>query len=347
MKTGIEHQIQTANILEIQRMSTEDGPGIRTSVFFKGCPLKCAWCHNPESISALPQVQWIDSRCIGCRTCLDVCPLDAIHDSGQGIFLDQTQCNGCGICTDKCPSTALELLGKSWPLDDLVRELVKDRAFFKTSQGGITLTGGDPTMQSEAAEYILRALQAEGVHTAIDTCGLSTPEVLGRLLPHSNLVLFDLKEMDPGNHRFFTGHDNAKILANIEYIAEFVRGHAHPQSLWIRTPVIPGATDDKRNIAAIGGFIASRIGDVVARWELCTFNNLCRDKYTRLGLDWAFKNTALISRGTIESLYIAARQSGVDPAIVHWSGSTLPLPETDPGRQPAQNARLHLVGDKT
>lgn len=309
-------------ILEIVRMSTEDGPGIRTTVFLKGCTLRCAWCHNPESISPLPQLCWIGSRCIGCKTCLSVCTEKALELTPSGMRIARNRCTGCGACAQECPGTALELLGKIWPVDDLVKEVVKDKAYFETSGGGITVSGGDPSMQSEFVGAFLKALREKGLHTAIDTCGHCTPKALDRILPYSALVLYDMKLIDSDAHRQFTGFSNERILENLIHVADFMRSHVHPRDLWIRTPIIPGATAFDENIAGIGKWIAKHLKDVVRRWELCAFNNLCRDKYLRLDQKWAFHDESLLTDAFMEELSDTARRSGVDPAIVFWSGAT-------------------------
>jgi len=309
-------------VLEIQRMSTEDGPGIRTTVFLKGCSLKCIWCHNPESISARPQVHWIGSRCIGCRTCIDVCDKGAISFTPEALSINREVCNGCGTCAEECPSTALELLGKKWTLNALIEEVIKDRTYFEKSGGGITLSGGEPTVQAKFAGALLRGLKRRGIQTAFDTCGLCTQEALDELLPFANMVLYDIKDIDPERHKAFTGSDNERILENLIYVSRYIRSHLHPKNLWVRTPIIPRATAREDNIRGIGNFIASHLGDVVSRWELCSFNNLCRDKYTRLDLDWAFKDCELMDKRAMEKLAEAARNSGVNPNIVYWSGST-------------------------
>lgn len=309
-------------ILEIQRMSTEDGPGIRTTVFFKGCSLHCTWCHNPESISPLPQIHWIANRCLGCHTCLSVCPTAALELTSAGIGIDRRLCNGCGKCTAECPSTALELLGVLWELDDLLQEVIKDRVYFEKSGGGITLGGGEPTLQSPFAAAFLNRLKEWGVHTAVDTAGLCPQEGLDRLLPYTDLLLYDLKVMDPQKHRELTGAGNTLILDNLIQVRNRMIKKGHPAELWIRTPVIPETTATEDNIQAIGRFISEHLDGSVSRWELCAFNTLCRDKYLRLNLDWAFKDTPLLEQSFVERITEVARNSGVDTRIVRWSGAT-------------------------
>jgi pyruvate formate lyase activating enzyme len=313
---------KTGTVLDIQRMSTEDGPGIRTTVFMKGCSLKCGWCHNPESISPRPQVHWLDTRCIGCHTCADVCKQEALSVSDQGVAIDRGRCIGCGDCVEECPSTALEMLGAEWAVDDLAAEVMKDRAYYDKSGGGVTLSGGEPVLQSSFVTALLKRLRGEGVHIALDTCGRYAFDRVEPLLPYTVLVLYDLKTVDAARHQALTGYSNKKILDNLVRIAGSVRSQVYPRELWIRTPIIPGATDDKETIASIGRFMAEKLAKTVTRWELCAFNNLCRDKYDRLGLAWPYADSNLMESRDMEALAETARQSGVDPAIVQWSGAT-------------------------
>ncbi|MBW1878182.1 MAG: glycyl-radical enzyme activating protein [Deltaproteobacteria bacterium] len=311
-----------ATVLEIQRMSTEDGPGIRTTVFFKGCTLACAWCHNPESISRRPQVVWHDWKCIGCRTCEGVCPEEAISFDADGMTWDRHRCTACGTCTQSCPTTARERVGQEWRLDDLVREVAKDRAYFETSGGGVTASGGEPAVQAPFVEAFLARCRELGLHTALDTCGMSGTKGLIRLVEHADLVLFDLKVMDPAQHARFTGHSNAKVLANVAAVRDCIRANGHPAEMWIRTPLIPGATATDENIRDIGAFIAVNLREVVTRWELCAFNNLCADKYRRLGMPWHFADAELLSREDQLHFEAVARRSGVDPDRVLVTGPT-------------------------
>ena len=322
MSDGSKQNLK-ATILEIQRMSTEDGPGIRTTVFFKGCSLKCAWCHNPESIAARPQVHWVANQCLGCRTCLEVCPERALSFSREDNRIDRELCNGCGLCAEECPATALELIGNQWRLDDLVAEVIKDRSYFEKSDGGgITLGGGEPTLQLQFNREFLIELKKAGIHTAIDTCGMCPREALNILLPYTDLVLFDLKEIDPHKHHRLTGASNRQILENLLFIRGWIQSEDLPTELWIRTPVIPDATATVENVRGIGKFIAANLKGLVTRWELCAFNNLCRDKYLRLDREWEYKDQDLLSTLYMEKMAVVAKNSGIDPEIVHWSGST-------------------------
>jgi pyruvate formate lyase activating enzyme len=309
-------------ILHLQRFSTEDGPGLRTTVFFKGCSLRCAWCHNPESLSPRLQTVWYQTRCLGCHTCLSACPNGCLSMEADGLRIDRERCQGCLTCAKACPSGAIEALGKVVSAEDLVADLIKDRAYFDASGGGVTLSGGEPTFQPEFAQAVLCDLKEQGISTALDTCGECSQRSLDRLLPYTDLVLYDLKLIDAEQHRAFTGQANTLILENLLFLREYLRDQECPAELWIRTPLIPGATAMPENLQAIGGWIARNLEDRVARWELCAFNNLCRDQYSRLGLDWAYARTSLMSVEELASCEKVAKTSGVDPEIVHASGAT-------------------------
>ncbi len=313
---------RTALVLNVQRMSTEDGPGIRTTVFFKGCTLACYWCHNPESISPRPQTTWFETRCIGCRTCIAACPQRALSVVADGVSIRRDLCQGCGTCAAACPSTALELLGTPWNLDTLLLEVLKDRVYFDRSAGGVTVSGGEPALQSLFVARFLEACRERGLHTALDTCGMCSQAALERLLAHSDLLLYDIKEIDSGRHKRFTGRTNERILANAVVAAEYMRSHPTPSTFWIRTPLVPAATATEANIRGIGRFIAANLQDVVSRWELCAFNNLCRDKYVRLGETWRCVDEDLLDQEALDALVRIARASGVDPDIVVATGAT-------------------------
>ncbi len=309
-------------ILHLQRLSTEDGPGIRTTVFFKGCPLRCAWCHNPESISQRPQVQWLALRCIGCGTCLEACPNGCLTIREGSLVMDRARCAACGTCVAACPSGALESLGRMADVEEVLAELVKDRAYYEKSGGGVTLSGGEPTFQPDFAEALLRDLKEQGIPTALDTCGMCSIHTLDRLLPYTDLVLFDVKLLDPALHQEATGVSNEQILGNLAYLRDYIRGRKRSIGLWIRTPLIPETTDTEENLSLIGRYLFETLDGDFDRWELCAFNNLCRDKYTRLGLEWMYARTPLMTREALARCEQIAKSSGLRPELVLATGAT-------------------------
>ena len=312
----------TGQILHLQRLSTEDGPGIRTTVFFKGCPLHCAWCHNPESITSRMQTQWFAVRCLNCRTCIEACPNGCLTMTDNGLFIDRARCQACGKCTEACPSGALEAIGRKVSVEELLGELQKDRAYFEKSGGGVTLSGGEPTFQPDFAGGLLRGLKEQGINTALDTCGLTSKHTLDRLLPFTDLVLFDLKLNDPALHLEFTGVSNKKILENLVYIRDYHRTQNRPFELWIRTPLIPGATTSDGNLQAVGHYLAETMNGSVSRWELCAFNNLCRDQYKRLGMEWTYAQTPLMTAEELRHCERIGKASGLRPDLILATGVT-------------------------
>jgi pyruvate formate lyase activating enzyme len=302
----------TGIAFNVQRFSTEDGPGIRTTVFFKGCPLRCAWCHNPEGLSPRPELMWFDVRCIGVRDCLPACPVDALRLTPQGMRIDRELCDACGACTEACPAGALEIIGRSWTPEALLAEVQKDAVFFETSGGGVTFSGGEPMAQADFVLELGHLCREVGLHVALDTCGLAPWARYEQVLPVVNLVLYDLKIFDGDRHRAATGVDNARILDNARRIA------AAGMPIWIRTPIIPGYTADAANIGALGAFITAEL-PTVQRWDLLAYTNLGGPKYRRLDRPYALEDAPLLTRVEMEELHAVAVER-VPVAV--WSGAT-------------------------
>ena len=300
-------------VFNLQRFSTEDGPGIRTTVFLKGCPLRCAWCHNPEGMPPHPQLLWYANRCIGARDCLKACPEKALELSREGMRIDRKLCNACGRCEEACPACALEVVGKPWSVSALVAEVKKDEAFYRNSGGGVTLGGGEPMMQAEFVIAFLERCRAEGLSTALDTSGCAPWSQYERALPFVDLILLDLKQMDPEGHRRMTGTELEPILRNAARLGK------EKTPVWVRTPIIPGYTDSPENVAAVARFIAGNMPNV-ERYDLLAFNNLCTGQYERLGIPFALKGAPLLRRQDMEHLKEVALAAGAPN--VQTSGAT-------------------------
>jgi len=297
----------------IQRFSTEDGPGIRTTVFLKGCPLRCAWCHNPEGLSPDPELVWYDVRCIGARDCLAACPENALDLTSSGMRIDRARCTVCGACASACPAAALEVIGRRWTPEQALAEVQKDLVFYETSGGGVTLSGGEPMAQAAFTTELARLCRAAGLHVALDTCGLVPWSQYEKVIPWVNLVLYDLKIWDERRHRKATGVGNAQILDNARRIS------AAGIPMWVRTPIIPGYTADPENIAALARFISEEL-PTVRRWDLLAYTNLGRPKYRRLDRPYALEGVPLLTREEMSALHALA-MAGVPCAA--WSGAVL------------------------
>ena len=253
----------TGLVFDIQRFTLDDGPGIRTTVFLKGCPLQCRWCQNPESISAAPQIGFRAARCIGCRRCADACERNAILP-GAEQRIDPNQCDTCGACVEVCPSRALFAVGRQYAVAELVTEVERDAAFYEQSGGGVTLSGGEPFEQFEFVQAFLRVCKDRGLHTAIETNGFTTPDRLEALLPYLDRIYFDLKVIDDDEHRRLMGVGNAPILANARRLV------AIDAPVIFRVPVVPGMTATDENVRALSNFL-HELG--VSEVELCPYRN--------------------------------------------------------------------------
>ena len=243
--------MELGQVFNIQRFSVHDGPGIRTAVFLKGCPLACAWCHNPEGISLQPEILATPSRCIGCGQCVAACPQGLPCPRQSPTDEDTERCLLCGACVDACPTEARQRVGRSMSVAEVVEVVSKDRIFYDDSGGGVTYSGGEPLRQAPFLRAALETCQAIGLHTAVDTCGLAAEEDLLSVAEVTDLFLFDIKMIDDSRHRRFTGVSNRLILSNLEAL-----GRAE-QRIWVRVPVIPGINDEVENLLATAELAAS------------------------------------------------------------------------------------------
>ena len=304
-------------IFNIQRFSVHDGPGIRTTIFMKGCSMHCFWCHNPEGIRPKSEIQFYPDRCIGCGACLEVCEHGAqVLEDSVHVYLREN-CEMCGACVDQCFSGALELTGESMTVDDVMSEVLADRAFYEKSQGGVTLSGGEPLLQRAFTEAILERSKAEGLHTAVETCGNYPWSTLAPLLPLIDLLMMDIKLMDAAAHREATGVSNQRILTISK---ELMRTD---KPVWFRTPVIPKVNDTPEAIAAIASHVR-RLTDIreahnaelgvdapPPSLELLRFHRLAADKYRSLGLEYKASELQAPSLAYMDDLRDVARSHNI------------------------------------
>jgi pyruvate formate lyase activating enzyme len=265
-------------VFNIERFAIRDGPGIRTTVFLKGCPLRCLWCANPESISPVPQLFYLENLCARCYRCVEACPNKATTKAPDGaIKIDRSLCQACGKCVEACPNRAREISGKLMTVEEVLEEVKKDALFYQNSGGGVTFSGGEPTHQPEFLWHLLKASQESGIHTALDTSGFVKPDILKRVLEHTNLVLYDIKHMDPAKHKELTGVDNSLILENAKMIV------AMGKPVIIRMPSIPSHNDSQENIKALAEFM---LGLGLKKVDLLPYHSLGKIKYQRLGMEY-------------------------------------------------------------
>lgn len=294
----------TGIIFNIQRFSTEDGPGIRTTVFMKGCPLRCLWCYNVEGIGSEPELVWHDTKCIGCHSCVEACPKQAIEARPEGLITNRKKCNSCGECVKACTSKAREIIGQRVTIDEIFSEVFKDQVFYETSGGGVTASGGEPTMQPEFVAGLFSRCKLMGIHTALDTCGQTKWSSLEKILNNTDLVLYDLKLIDPVTHRTCTGVTPELIWENARRIAELGK------RMWIRTPIVPGYTDSIENVRGIAE-LCEELGNV-ERLDLLPYHRLGEPRYRKLGLKYPLEGLQPPTNEAMENLRKVARLPGIE-----------------------------------
>lgn len=307
----------TGIIYDIQGYSVHDGPGIRTTVFLKGCPLSCPWCHSPESQAFNRQVCFKKTACMGlnaCGRCLSVCPNNALSEGVAkkgGKTLPERfreSCIDCGACVNSCPPKAFYYCGKEWTVEDAVSRVLRDKAFYETSGGGITLSGGEALSQIDFAEEFLRSCKAKGLHTALDTTGYASRNVIERVIPHVDLFLYDLKHMDSARHKQACGVPNEPILNNARFLA------ASGCKLQIRMPLIPLFNDSEENIEATADFCFD-LGDAVTTVQLLPYHTLGISKYERLQYNKKVFEAAPVSDERAEELAAPFKERGLSVTI--------------------------------
>lgn len=272
-------------ILDIKGNSLDDGPGIRSVVFFKGCPLSCLWCHNPESQKPGPEISFDANLCVDCGACRTLCPDEALSKTNP-FYVDRSRCTLCFLCTSACPSGALEPMGKTMTVDKILGLILPDKPFFDVSGGGVTLSGGEATMHMDFVSELARELKKKEIHILLETCGrFELSRFLDRLYPYVDTIYFDLKIMDSKAHQRYCGQPNEGILQNFRALAHSMASDG--KTLLPRTPLIPGITDTDENIAAIASFLNS-LG--IKHGALLPYNPLWQDKLHKMGLDDPFKN---------------------------------------------------------
>ncbi len=275
----------TALVFNLTRGSFVDGWGIRTTIFLKGCPLRCRWCCNPESQNAQPELAVIPEDCTQCGLCRDFCGALTLTENGPAV--DRAKCVGCGKCAELCVTNALSLYGKPYTVSEAFDALIRDRAFFSRSGGGVTIVGGEATMSADFTYALMKRLQAAGVHVAIDTCGYMTSEKALQILEEADLILFDLKGMDAAAHRRNTGADNAPIHETLRHLG------ARGKDVIIRLPLIPGVNDDAETLRQEAALIAE--AGSVRRIDVIPYHDFGRVKYGRLGRDYPAEGTPFLT----------------------------------------------------
>jgi pyruvate formate lyase activating enzyme len=300
-----DHTETSGVIFHIMRFSVHDGPGIRTAVFFKGCPLSCWWCHNPEGQNSEPEVLYSPDRCRLCGDCAAACPHGAIERTGERMTVTG-DCRLCATCVDACGAEARSVAGRTMTVTEIVAEIERDRVFFDESGGGVTFTGGEPFGQPELLEALLDACRERRIHTTIETCGAAARESVLRIGRLADLILYDLKVLDPARHRQYTGAPNRHILENLEALV------AAGRPVTVRMAVVPGVNDGAADVRAACGYLAP-LG--LTRVELLPYHRAGAEKYRRLGRPYRMEQTAAPTGARMAALAAEMEAVGIPVKI--------------------------------
>lgn len=308
--------------------------------------MNCIWCQNPETIHNEPELEWYDKLCINCNNCEKTCKENAIsrfknidqrpffhknemRNEEDYLIIDKNKCNACGRCSENCPGGALKVIGKEYTVESLLERILKDEKFIKRSGGGFTFSGGEPALQYPFIVKLAKNLKELDFHLALDTAGMAAVKAYQELLPFMDMILFDIKEIDNQKHQLFTGHSNERILSNLLFIIDYLKRNKSNIEICIRTPLIPEFTATMENIDGIGKFIKGLLIDQIydnknyqIKWELCSFNNLCKDKYRRLGVEWELERESLLTEEAGKEMLMYAKKSVDDLIPVTFSGLT-------------------------
>ena len=295
-------------IFDIKHYAIHDGPGIRTTIFLKGCPLSCIWCHNPESRSPKIQKLYSVEKCIGCRQCIEICPEDACSLTADGIHTDQEKCIVCGTCADNCPAEATEMSGRMETVDNILKVLEKELLFFDQSGGGVTFSGGEPLMFPNFLITLLDACGEKGIHRTVDTTGFTKTETILKVSQRTELFLYDLKHMDTEKHRTYTGVDNERILHNLQALAD------SGAEIRIRMPLIKGINDDIANIEQTAAFIKGLAGKKKPV-DLLPYHNIADNKYRKLGMPSQSADLAAPDKHRLEEIIATFADHGLTASV--------------------------------
>ena len=288
-------------ISDYKRMSVHDGPGIRTTLFLKGCPLRCLWCHNPENLRVTPTLSYTQKLCVDCGACAAVCSNGVHSFTGEEHRIDHSRCTACGACVKECYTGALKIFGQTAEAEAVAEKLLEDRAFYESSSGGVTFSGGEPLMQPDFLAAVMSILKAQNIHIAVDTCGEAPWENIEKILPYTDLFLFDVKHIDTDAHRTGTGVGNERILSNLRRLSE--RG-AHIE---IRTPVIPGFNDSPDVLSRVANLLAAL--DQVQLWRLLPYHSMGKAKYEAIGLAYSMPELEMPDVARMRALQESLRGS--------------------------------------